>query len=1445
MTQWGAKGDFIDQQNHLNQAPGESQQPPDPAINATSASVEDESMKDTSDVVNSEDIKLLTKFLREINYQGNEGNTNPIVQVMSSLLSQNVQGSGKTVTAQLNELFTAEKLKLVSLGDARLHKDKNVHHWMEQVVMNLKVLSAGLSQYVKDSVSSTVKITTQKEIAYILGTTRINNVGETEMAQFNLVLEAQLKAFINHQLKKPFPPPEIMSITLHQFIMKINQLYKVQVRSNGYFIKEEISKFKNKVPLVTNPAEYIYLYQDVIDKIKFYLDGLLLEEYHNDLGLLLNYFCTQRELTDLEHNIASIFDHMLNNRIQFTMDNFVKTINVHNIKWDTTQTTVNNSQSKVNESFYNANSKSDGNGQSKTASASSNTSSTTSSNSKTNNDGKKKKKNKDGQRKFNAKTGSQQQTATQQGNGGNDTRKSGSEVLQIDPKLDTKSNTHDSNYFIMYHTLQSNYTSTSNGYNLDEPTLLIHSLIQFPKVLIDTGSNFNLLSYSCIDRDDTSLELFATPEFHEIKTINGTHGFQILGKYQLTLEMTGKNGKNVKVQIPTMVTDSFNNFGIISAQFITKMLREKFETNHGMLVFGTSTIHFANVDTEENIVEMIIPNVGNYVHKIAQLNYRILGAPTSNEFQKFQPQINFTSIGSSFVRGSSVSTEIMSYSSEIRESKDEQMERLKELHQAQHVPYVKLLRDPKFGFNLLKTKDVSDLVCIDCYRANIPKNEKVKGHSSKQEKFPNEILTADYFGPNNGVYGLLITHRTSQYRWLITSGSPINSTITTRYFNKIVGQLKTRNINIKIIETDKGSQFMSQTFQHLIDTLGLQHLPSIAFEHNGSAEITIRWIKNMARNILIPLSNAIDWKQIPSRIQSFLYEHALIQAVQLHNTTINQLTLQSPAAMIKMYPQKLHTNSIPFGCDVVMHTMAKGLETSDSNFKGELASHMGTCPSNAFGLKVTTDLRKVQETTYYKSFNSFTKLHQLVQDEKLGPTRPKSPNLVQQYQTTIVEIPISNVGVESVSAEKSKPVVAHENIGTQTSTHVEPTTPIVKSNSPIESSTPLTHGPTHGPEEMKDNDQIMIPSDQEDMVMRDAEQSPIESESVNSAQQLITQVNDEFFDRTPLQIEHNQMRLEVEYPPLDSISSQHQHLSQQFEQQQETVLSTTPTMRSPIIEEPSEDDSYKSASEHPQLLLDGPPNQSEPDTTSLLNNGPPADNAATGMEVPERRTRSGRVVKPPKWLLENHFVTTGESNNTSCELPEALYFIFYSNWFAEESNLTPYEEISDKHIPKSIKQLYNHPEKEKWIAAMKRELTSLNSFGTFAAASPNEITTTPLRCFWIFSLKTLPSGEIIEKARLTVLGNHSRPGEHYDEQNIYANVVSFTAVRILLALAAKYAATVFQHDITTAFIHSTLQDEIFIQTPPGLQSPTRHLRLLKSLYGLPQSPHNWHAFFQG
>lgn len=82
MTQWGAKGDFIDQQNHLNQAPGESQQPPDPAINATSASVEDESMKDTSDVVNSEDIKLLTKFLREINYQGNEGNTNPLLQFM-------------------------------------------------------------------------------------------------------------------------------------------------------------------------------------------------------------------------------------------------------------------------------------------------------------------------------------------------------------------------------------------------------------------------------------------------------------------------------------------------------------------------------------------------------------------------------------------------------------------------------------------------------------------------------------------------------------------------------------------------------------------------------------------------------------------------------------------------------------------------------------------------------------------------------------------------------------------------------------------------------------------------------------------------------------------------------------------------------------------------------------------------------------------------------------------------------------------------------------------------------------------------------------------------------------------------------------------------------------------------------------------------------------------
>jgi hypothetical protein len=65
---------------------------------------------------------------------------------------------------------------------------------------------------------------------------------------------------------------------------------------------------------------------------------------------------------------------------------------------------------------------------------------------------------------------------------------------------------------------------------------------------------------------------------------------------------------------------------------------------------------------------------------------------------------------------------------------------------------------------------------------------------------------------------------------------------------------------------------------------------------------------------------------------------------------------------------------------------------------------------------------------------------------------------------------------------------------------------------------------------------------------------------------------------------------------------------------------------------------------------------------------------------------------------------------------------------------------------------------------------------------------------------------------------------------------------LLLALAAEEGWQVHHMDVKTAFLNGDLQEEVFIQQPPGfIQLGQEHkvLKLHKALYGLHQTPRAW------
>jgi hypothetical protein len=93
---------------------------------------------------------------------------------------------------------------------------------------------------------------------------------------------------------------------------------------------------------------------------------------------------------------------------------------------------------------------------------------------------------------------------------------------------------------------------------------------------------------------------------------------------------------------------------------------------------------------------------------------------------------------------------------------------------------------------------------------------------------------------------------------------------------------------------------------------------------------------------------------------------------------------------------------------------------------------------------------------------------------------------------------------------------------------------------------------------------------------------------------------------------------------------------------------------------------------------------------------------------------------------------------------------------------------------------------------------------------------------------------------LVAKGSSQTYGIDYDET--FAPVAKMSTVRTLISCAANYDWPLYQLDVKNAFLHGYLQEEVYMEIPPGFatdQTKGKVLKLEKSLYGLKPSPRAW------
>ncbi|PKI74154.1 hypothetical protein CRG98_005392 [Punica granatum] len=162
---------------------------------------------------------------------------------------------------------------------------------------------------------------------------------------------------------------------------------------------------------------------------------------------------------------------------------------------------------------------------------------------------------------------------------------------------------------------------------------------------------------------------------------------------------------------------------------------------------------------------------------------------------------------------------------------------------------------------------------------------------------------------------------------------------------------------------------------------------------------------------------------------------------------------------------------------------------------------------------------------------------------------------------------------------------------------------------------------------------------------------------------------------------------------------------------------------------------------------------------------------------------------------------------------------------ADQSTLSAAVQPSDQHASSSItaqdtslepSSFAKAKRDSRWVEAMREEFRALLSYRTWDLVPPppnHHI----IRCKWV-----------------------SREGMDYEET--FSPFIKPVTIHTVLTIATSLKWPIRKLDAKNAFLHGYLDEEVYMQQPPGFVDSTQACfvcRLNRSLYGPKQAPHAW------